>query len=84
MKHIKEWHTCNRCGAEIKFKPRVQLQYIPCGTYSDPIIRFTENEISCELHKTRFCGRLKKTYELCPKCRKDFERFMKNEHGRGN
>lgn len=79
MKHIKEWHTCNRCGAEIRFKPKQQLQYVPCGTYSEPVARFTEDEISCELHKIRFCGRLKKIYELCPKCRKDFERFMKND-----
>lgn len=79
MKHQKEWHTCDRCGAEIKFKPRQQLQYVPCGTYSEPVARFTEDEISCELYKTRFCGKLKKTYELCPKCRKDFERFMRNE-----
>lgn len=80
MKHQKEWHTCDRCGAEIKFKPRQQLQYVPCGIYSEPVARFTEDEISCELYKTRFCGKLKKTYELCPKCRKDFERFMRNEN----
>ena len=23
-------------------------------------------------------------YDLCPKCRKDFKRFMRNEHGRSN
>lgn len=79
MKHQKEWRTCDRCGAEIKFKPRQQLQYVQGGIYLEPVASFTEDEISCELHKTRFCGRLKKTYELCPKCRKDFERFMKND-----
>ena len=25
-----------------------------------------------------------KSYDLCPKCRKEFERWMKNEHGSGN
>lgn len=79
MKHQKEWYTCDRCGAGIKFKPRQQIQYVPCGIYSEPVARFTEDEISCELYKTRFCGKLKKTYELCPKCRKDFERFMRND-----
>jgi len=79
MEHERKWHTCDRCGAEIKFKPRQQLQYVPCGTYSEPVARFTEDEISCELYKTRFCGKLKKTYELCPKCRKDFEEFMRND-----
>nr|DAZ48212.1 MAG TPA: acetyl-coA carboxylase zinc finger domain protein [Caudoviricetes sp.] len=28
MKHQKEWHTCDRCGAEIKFKPRQQLSAV--------------------------------------------------------
>ena len=23
-------------------------------------------------------------YDLCPKCRRDFKRFMRNEHGRSN
>ena len=52
---------------------------IPAFRVRIPVARFTEDEISCELYKTRFCGKLKKTYELCPKCRKDFERFMRND-----
>lgn len=79
MKHIKEWHTCNRCGAEIKFTPFEQLEFVPIGTYQMPTPHFQEDEISCELHRVGLFGKFKKIYELCPKCRKDFEKFMKNE-----
>lgn len=54
MKHSKEWHTCDRCGAEIK-------KGILCGN------SITKN------------GILNVTYDLCPECMKDFERFMSNE-----
>ena len=65
MKHQKEWHTCDRCGAEIN-----------------------ENERSMFLKKVyRISGLLVRKYayeklnafDLCPKCRKDFEEFMRNE-----
>lgn len=64
-KHGVEWCTCDRCGAEIN-----------------------ENERSMFLKKVyRISGLLVRKYayeklnafDLCPKCRKDFERFMKNE-----
>nr|DAI20837.1 MAG TPA: hypothetical protein [Bacteriophage sp.] len=29
-------------------------------------------------------GILNVTYDLCCKCTEDFERFMRNEHGRSN
>lgn len=54
MKHQKEWHTCDRCGAEIK-------KGILCG-----------NSVARN-------GILNTTYDLCPKCMEDFERFMRNE-----
>lgn len=54
MKHQKEWHTCDRCGSEIK-------KGILCGN------SVTRN------------GILNTTYDLCPKCMEDFERFMRNE-----
>lgn len=65
MKHQKEWHTCDRCGAEIN-----------------------ENERSMFLKRVyRINGLLVRKYavekvndfDLCPKCREDFERFMRNE-----
>ena len=64
MKHQKEWHTCDRCGVEIN-----------------------ENERSMFLKRVyRISGLLVRKYafesvnafDLCPKCRKDFERFMRN------
>ena len=70
MKHSKECHTCDRCGAEIN-----------------------ENERSMLLKEVyRISGLLTRNYtykkvndfDLCPKCRRDFERFMRNEHGRSN
>ena len=54
MKHQKEWHTCDRCGAEIE-------KGILCGN------SITKN------------GTLNVTYDLCPKCRKDFEEFIRND-----
>lgn len=68
MKHKKEWCTCDRCGAEIG-----------------------ENERSMFLKKVyRISGLLVRKYayekvnafDLCPKCRKDFERFMRNEENK--
>ena len=65
MKHQKEWHTCDRCGEEIN-----------------------ENERSMFLKKVyRISGLLVRKYDyekindfdLCPKCRKDFEEFMRND-----
>ena len=65
MKHEKEWHTCDRCGAEIE----------------------NENRSTFVKKCYRIRGLLVKkatllkvvNFDLCPKCRKDFERFMKNE-----
>lgn len=33
MEHKKEWHTCDRCGAEIKVKPISELEFMPIGDY---------------------------------------------------
>lgn len=65
MKHERKWYTCDRCGMEIN-----------------------KNERSMFLKKVyRISGLLVKKYayekvndfDLCPKCRKDFERYMRNE-----
>lgn len=97
MKHEKEWHTCDRCGAEIK---------IPKKTWCDfsfPLTRRIQFDkpvkLSTQIYEIKkMMGRLEtkldpidsfefveyydkktKDFDLCPKCRKDFERFMKNE-----
>lgn len=78
MKHQKEWHTCDRCGKEI-------IRYDKEHAY----IKTEEVE---PLHKEReyIAEDLAKEvlpmviwikniqYDLCPKCRKEFKRFMKN------
>lgn len=79
MKHQKEWHTCDRCGVEIKntlirkgrmnIKTEVQEGYHASDVLNDfEIILYTKEA----------------QFELCPKCRKDFVRFMRNEHGKIN
>ena len=70
MKHQKEWHTCDRCGKEI-------IRYNEKYGYLGDTHLITEDVVSvtiveCHDVETR-------RFDLCPKCRKDFERFMKNE-----
>lgn len=90
MKHSKEWHTCDRCGAKVKpIKEKSSFRFVHINRkdlrmmYSEKtgyvvgITPISEENVSVELieeYVTR-----KKKFELCPKCRKEFERFMKNE-----
>jgi predicted RNA-binding Zn-ribbon protein involved in translation (DUF1610 family) len=75
MKHIKEWNTCDRCGEKIKntlirkgkmnIKTEVQEGYHASNVLNDfEIILYTKEA----------------QFELCPKCGKEFVRFMKNEN----
>lgn len=90
MKHEKEWYTCDRCGEEIENIPKLQhilrkkivsptelkmmcdekYGYV-CDTHliTDDVASVTI--VECHDVKTKY-------FDLCPKCRKDFERFMKN------
>lgn len=96
MKHQKEWHTCDRCGAEIE-KPKIwydrMFPYLRTVNLKRPM---SFKEIYTEIEQGRiepiinedgiqnimlceyYCIKSKQI-DLCPKCRKDFERFMKNE-----
>lgn len=76
MKHEKEWHTCDRCGVEITFKPKTKIKFQRWDAYSDFIPVFEEDELLGKLVYTKY---LKQSYELCSKCRKEFERFMRYE-----
>lgn len=79
MRHSKAWLTCDRCKKEIKIKVGSEIQYKCFGVYScDPSPVFDGGSIICEIKKVELV-RLRKAYDLCPKCRKDFERFMRNE-----
>ena len=92
MKHNKEWCTCDRCGAEIEAIPKektcfrrvirkndilsIQAQNEEVKEYIAGLQELAENRTATLFYIEH---RIKKTnYDLCPKCRKDFERFMKN------
>lgn len=82
MKHSKEWHTCDRCGAEITIRSIFEIGKQITGRYTETIPKFDDDDKWAEIeevHKFFFIGR---KYELCPKCRRDFERFMRNKHDR--
>lgn len=81
MKHKKEWRTCDRCDAKIKIKPMTKMSFQMCGVYGDVVPKYEDEDLFEKVTYTHF---LKWNYELCPKCRKDFVRFMRNEHGRSN
>lgn len=95
MKHEKkEWYTCDRCGAGIKeipyaagqrhilrrsiFNP-TELKMLTAdrnGYISDTQL-ISPEIVSAEIVE-RYCEK-QKTIHLCGKCRKAFEKFMKNE-----
>lgn len=96
MKHQKEWYTCDRCGAEIKYIPKKLMNSIfYCCQKLIKISTKTADEIDAivatEIQKVEDGSKvlamdISYTYRdnitelnLCPKCRKDFERFMKGE-----
>lgn len=76
MKHKKEWRTCDRCGLEIKVKPMTELKFTRLGDNLTPSPIFEDVDIRGEIHTCKLL--FGERYDLCPKCRKDFVRFMKN------
>ena len=91
MKHQKEWLTCDRCGKEIyklpsqkyilrrKIVSPTELKMIHDEKYEyvGDVNWITKDAVSVtivETHDVKI-----RRFDLCPKCRKDFERFMKNE-----
>lgn len=91
MKHEKEWRTCDRCGEEIdKIPSRKHSLYrrivspteleMMCDEkyeYIGDTQLITDDVVSVTIVETHDVRT--KHFDLCPKCRKDFERFMKNE-----
>lgn len=65
MRHNKEWHTCNRCGAEINEKER--------SMFLKKVYRISG------LLVRKYAFEKVDDFDLCPKCRDEFERFMRNE-----
>ena len=90
MEHKKEWITCDRCGCEIKEMPKKQtwkirrlmspaeyeIEYPKGVAYISNIEQITEEVMG--VHIVEDVSVMKKTFDLCPKCRKDFKRFMEN------
>ena len=79
MKHEKEWYTCDRCGKEIIPKRLEKVKFKKVGHYGEIVPDFDDNDMYLEIKNVRRYEFMERTYELCHKCRKDFERFMKNE-----
>ena len=77
MKHSKEWHTCDRCGVEIKPISRNEMKYTRFGDCLEPRAIFPEESTRGELSSCELL--FNHSYDLCHKCMKDFERFMRNE-----
>ena len=81
MKHQKEWLACDRCGAEIKVKPISEFEFMQICDYFTPSPIFEDGDVRGEIkeiHSNRLFP-FGRTYDLCHKCRRDFERFMRNE-----
>lgn len=95
MKHEKEWYTCDRCGEEIKedidswkYFPGHFIKKIKTSETIAVISNEPYGYVCGQTHElpdiksvsiVRGYHKKEKVIHLCGKCRKDFERFMKNE-----
>lgn len=95
MKHEKkEWYTCDRCGADIKeipyaagqrhilrrsiFNPtKLKMLTADRNGYISDTQLISPEIVSAEIVEGYF--EKQKTIHLCGKCRKKFERFMRDE-----
>ena len=92
MKHEKEWYTCDRCESEIKMMPesrklirrklmapaKLKMKYAETKGYIDKIDLISQEIMAVQI--IEICDARDKEFHLCPKCRKEFEEWMKNEH----
>lgn len=94
MKHEKEWCTCDRCGEEIKEDVgawRWVLDHTVKRMSKDETLELISSSphgyVSNIVHELpeiyaitiiRGYDRKNRTIHLCGKCRKEFERFMRN------
>lgn len=93
MKHEKEWYTCDRCGEEIqklpsdsvwmKIKRKVtmtaeeyRMTTAESKGYITDIKYLAPDVLSAEI--LTYYETNNKSIHLCGKCRKAFERFMRN------
>lgn len=94
MKHNKVWYTCDRCGKEFNMTPS-DCPFLPFRRkkcYKPKKMMKITTDLKGFIGKTElistecvsaeiieFYDRKEEIIELCPDCRKAFERFMKNE-----
>lgn len=90
----KEWYTCDRCGAGIKENPYAagQRHILRRGIFNPTELKMLTADRNGYISDTQlispeivsaeivewYCDK-QKTIHLCGKCRKAFEKFMKNE-----
>ena len=94
MRHEKEWYTCDRCGNNFDKAPKDVLGKIISRMWAGNLSELTmitaehngyvsdenlvaENVVSAQI--IEYYDDKRKEIHLCGKCRKDFERFMRNE-----
>ena len=91
MKHEKEWYTCDRCGKEIdqipsqkhilrrKIVSPIELEMMCDEKYGYVCNKdfITKDVVSVTIVETHDVKTIR--FDLCPKCRKDFEEFMRND-----
>lgn len=95
MKHKKEWHTCDRCGKEIEeipsgamwknfFRRKICTNAELRISIADRMGYVSKSELilpeisSVEIVESYTTKTI--AIHLCGKCRKEFGRFLKNEH----
>lgn len=92
MKHGKSWYTCDRCGKEInslffefghgKFRHTMsatEYEQVKYGYLPDNAVPLPNADA---IVLDGICGYMSKDIKkihFCPKCTKEFKRFMKNE-----
>lgn len=94
MKHEREWYTCDRCGNSFDKIPKDVIGKIISrmwnGTPSELSMitaehkgyLSNENLVSENVMQSQiieYYDEKRREIHLCGKCRKDFERFMRNE-----
>lgn len=80
MKHIIEYHTCDRCGKELKKRNFLNKLFSKCYTqytlrraYRHEISNYKEND-ETEIYVHESC--YDTPIELCSECTKEFKNFM--------
>lgn len=78
MKRQKEWYTCDRCGKEMTFynEKYAHFKTEELKPFHEKIT-YTAEDLAKEV-LPMVIWRDNTQYDLCPKCRKEFKRFMKN------